>query len=269
MKRWMIGMAMIGAVAGIGAAARAQDSQPQRIESTLVAPVQAGGSVSAVAGGTLQLKVKDEKVTYLGTVTSPASASMREQLKLPKGAGLVVDSVEAKSPAEAAGVKQHDVIEKLNDQLLVNSEQFTALLRSMKSGDEVTLAIIRQGERQSLKAKLAEHENKAGVAEVMLLTPPTGAMNPMAGADGGGRPVIFTYPAVPKAPRTGEQPLTLTGNVVVRDLVGKQNTEWSDGQVRRQNHQSLDQGHEDRRDAAGWPAARRGGSPSQGATGAG
>jgi hypothetical protein len=230
MKRWMIGMTVIGAVAGISGVSRAQDSQPLRVESTQ-APVRAGG-VLAVAGGAAKGTGKTEKVTYLGTVTSPASASMREQLKLPKGAGLVVDSVEAKSPAELAGVKQHDVIEKLNDQLLVNTDQFNALLRSMKSGDEVTLAIVRQGERQSLKAKLAEHEGKVGVADGMLMPPPTGAGNVMMAGGADGRPMLFTYQGVPPAPRAPGQPMTLTGNVIVQDWIGKQNTEWSDGQVR-------------------------------------
>ena len=101
---------------------------------------------------------KMEKVIYLGAVTSSAPAAMREQLKLSPGVGLVVDRVEPDSAAEKSGLKQHDVIEKLDDQMLINPEQLATLLRSKKAGDEVTLAIVRQGERQSIKARLEEKE---------------------------------------------------------------------------------------------------------------
>src|SRR6266536_5454219 len=156
MKHWKIRIAMLGVMAGTFHVVRAQVApQPVPLLQSTRAPAGAGGSV-AVAGRINQAATKMEKVTYLGTVTSAAPAALREQLKLPRGAGLVVDSVEVKSPAEAAGIKQHDVLEKLNDQLLVNSEQLTALLRSMKSGDDVTLAIIHQGEHRAVKAKLGE-----------------------------------------------------------------------------------------------------------------
>jgi hypothetical protein len=221
-------MTVIGAVAGIGGVAGAQESQaPVRIESTLAAPVAAPVPPTPARG-----TAKTAKGTYLGAVTSAASASMREQLKLPKGAGLVVDSVDAKSPAEAAGVKRHDVIEKLNDQLLVNTDQLTALVRCMKVGDEVTLSVIRQGERQTLKAKLGEHEGKAGVADITLTSPVDGGANVFWNKVDG-RPMVFTYQGAPPAPPAVDwQPMTLRGNVIVRDFAGKQNTEWSDGEVR-------------------------------------
>ena len=42
--------------------------------------------------------------------------------------GLVVEFVADKSPATEAGLKPEDVLEKLNDQLLVNSEQLAVLV---------------------------------------------------------------------------------------------------------------------------------------------
>ena len=51
--------------------------------------------------------------------------------------------VERGSPAAEAGLLQNDVLEKLDDQLLVNTAQFTVLVRSKKPGDEVTLSVIR------------------------------------------------------------------------------------------------------------------------------
>jgi hypothetical protein len=228
MKHWKIKLAMLGVMAGTFQVARAQvESQPlpPLIQSTR-APTGAG-SVLNVAGRITKGATKKEKVTYLGTVTSVAPAALREQLKLPRGAGLVVDSVETKSAAEAAGIKQHDVLEKLNDQLLVNTEQFTALLRTMKSGDEVTLAIIHQGERQSVKAKLGEKEIDGGAGEMNLniLTAPDMA----AGVDW----VILNAAQPGMAAWEGPKAMALPGRALtlVRTIEGQQTTDWSDDDV--------------------------------------
>ncbi len=135
--------------------------------------------------------------------------------------------MEAKSPAEAAGIKQHDVLEKLNDQLLVNTEQFTALLRTMKSGDEVTLAIIHQGERQAIKAKLGEKEIDGGAGEMNLniLTAPDMA----AGVDW----VILNAAQPGMAAWEGPKAMALPGRALtlVRTIDGQQTTDWSDDDV--------------------------------------
>ena len=99
-----------------------------------------------------------EKGAWIGISTSPAAPVLRHQLKLPEGTGLVVDFVQPKSPADQAGVKQYDLLQKLDDQLLINSEQFAVLVRTFKAGDEVKLTLFREGKHQTLSVKLAEHE---------------------------------------------------------------------------------------------------------------
>jgi hypothetical protein len=102
--------------------------------------------------------VKKVKAAYLGVVAEPADPALRAQLKLPEGVGLVVRMVAEDSPAAKAGVKVHDVLHKLGDQLLVNEQQFVVLVRLQKPGDEVTLTAIREGETKKISAKLAEKE---------------------------------------------------------------------------------------------------------------
>jgi hypothetical protein len=99
-----------------------------------------------------------EKAAFLGVTTSPVPASLRKQVDLPRGIGLVVEQVEENSPAAAAGLEQYDVISKINDQWLVNSQQFGVLVRMNKPGDEVAITVLRQGKPQVLKAKLVEKE---------------------------------------------------------------------------------------------------------------
>jgi len=98
-------------------------------------------------------KVKTEKGSYIGIATSPLPQVLREQLKLPSGSGLVVDRVEPESPAETAGVKAYDVLQKLDDQVLINPHQFGVLVRQLKPDTEAKLAIIRQTQPQTITVK--------------------------------------------------------------------------------------------------------------------
>ncbi|HEX8913498.1 MAG TPA: PDZ domain-containing protein [Humisphaera sp.] len=99
-----------------------------------------------------------EKGAYLGVATSPPPPALRQQLGLPGGVGLVVDSIADKSPAAEAGVKRFDVIHKLNDQLLVNQQQLAVLVRTFKPGEAVKLTVIREGKPTELSAKLVERD---------------------------------------------------------------------------------------------------------------
>jgi hypothetical protein len=110
------------------------------------------GNVSFYATAPL----KTEKGAFLGLNATPAPAVLREQLKLK--AGLVVAHVEPNSPADVAGLKPLDVVEKLDNQWLINPAQLAGLVRMQKPGDTVTLTILHKGDRQTLKAKLTERE---------------------------------------------------------------------------------------------------------------
>ncbi len=74
---------------------------------------------------------------FLGLATEPA----------PDG-GLRVTKVGSKSPAEVAGVKEGDILRKLNETLLENRKQMQELLAEMGAGDEITLEAERDGKSE-------------------------------------------------------------------------------------------------------------------------
>ena len=96
---------------------------------------------------------------FLGVTTTRVTGTLRSQLKLK--AGLVVDTVEPKSSAETAGLQVHDIVEKFDDQWLINPAQFIGLIRMYKPGETVTLTLLRQGERKKITAKLEERMSYA------------------------------------------------------------------------------------------------------------
>jgi hypothetical protein len=103
-----------------------------------------------------------KRLTYLGVGTSSPPDALTEQLKLTKGLGLLVDSVEPDSPAAAAGLRPFDVLQKLDDQLLVNSEQLTVLIRNHRPGDQVELILLREAQPLRIRATLGERQPGGG-----------------------------------------------------------------------------------------------------------
>ncbi|MBA4387051.1 MAG: hypothetical protein C0404_03660 [Verrucomicrobia bacterium] len=98
-----------------------------------------------------------EKSAYLGVSTAPVDPALADQMGLPNGVGLVVEYVEAESPASKA-LQVHDILRKFNDQILINFEQLAVLVRLQKPGDEVKLTFVRKGKDSEVSVKLAEKD---------------------------------------------------------------------------------------------------------------
>ena len=70
--------------------------------------------------------------------------------------GLRVTKVGSKSPAEEAGIKDGDVLLKLNGTDLKTREQMQDLLKEMSAGDELTLETEHNGKPKTLTFELGE-----------------------------------------------------------------------------------------------------------------
>lgn len=86
----------------------------------------------------------------LGVTLSRASPVLRRQLSLRRGAGLVVDAVTPGSLAARAGFEPHDVVVRLDDQLLVLPEQLDALLEARDDLDPLVCTVLRGGRELAL-----------------------------------------------------------------------------------------------------------------------
>lgn len=135
---------------------------------------------------TLRRAGETEKVAFLGVETSPVGRTLAAQLGLPRDTGLVVTGVADDSPA-AAVLKEHDILTRLDDQILIDSRQLAVLVRSHKEGDEVSLTVYRAGKETKLTAKLAQREMPAaqvfGFATPAMPALPEGMTLPGLGRD--------------------------------------------------------------------------------------
>lgn len=98
-----------------------------------------------------------ETVTFLGVETGPISPTLTAQLGLAEGTGLVVTHVVPDSPA-ASALKEHDILLKLDDQVLIEQRQLSVLVRNHHDGDEIALTYLRGGKQAVAKVKLGKHD---------------------------------------------------------------------------------------------------------------
>ncbi|MBN1674398.1 MAG: PDZ domain-containing protein [Kiritimatiellae bacterium] len=98
-----------------------------------------------------------ELSAYLGVATSPVDEALAQHLDLPRGVGLVLDHVDPESAA-ADKLERHDVLHRLDDQLLVTHQQLAVLVRMHKPGDNVTLHLLRQGKPMTFTVALGGKE---------------------------------------------------------------------------------------------------------------
>jgi hypothetical protein len=83
--------------------------------------------------------------SWLGMEVTKPTPEIAAQLPLANGIGFVVRKVHEQGPAQSAGVREHDVLEKLGDQKLVNEAQLVTLLRLLKPGEQAVFSGYRAG----------------------------------------------------------------------------------------------------------------------------
>jgi serine protease Do len=102
--------------------------------------------------------IKTGKVSrgYLGVSIGKLTDALAKQFKVPDTSGALVDDVTHGGPADKAGLKNGDVIRKLNGQTIESNDQLTSAITDLNPGAEVRLDILRDGQPMTVKVTLAE-----------------------------------------------------------------------------------------------------------------
>ncbi len=95
--------------------------------------------------------------TYIGIgVTNLESQNQSTGLS-----GALVVSVEEGGPADKAGLKENDVITKVNGTLITGTDDLIRMIAAGSEGDVVTLTVYRDGETSVIKVTLAVRRQSA------------------------------------------------------------------------------------------------------------
>jgi Do/DeqQ family serine protease len=146
---------------------------------------EGGGSIGIgfaipinMAKRAMESLMKTGKVTrgYLGVTIGPVTQELAQQFKVPDTSGAFVQDVSKGGPADRAGVKPGDLIRKFNGRNINDASDLLAMVASVDPGSEVTLAILRNGEPLSLKAKLDERAANLGLKASERKAPSEGTL---------------------------------------------------------------------------------------------
>jgi serine protease Do len=93
---------------------------------------------------------------FLGVMIQPVTADLAKAFKLAKAEGALISDVTEDSPAERAGLKEGDVVTKVDDRTVVDSRALQLMIGEMSPARTVRLAVVRDGAERQFSVTLAE-----------------------------------------------------------------------------------------------------------------
>ena len=122
--------------------------------------------------------IKTGKVSrgYLGVNIKPLDEGLAKEFKVPDTSGALVNDVTPGSPADKAGIKNGDVVRKLNGETVESSGQLQAMITNINPGTQVRLDIIRDGQPMTIRVTLGERPADLGVNAGLGRAPSEGTL---------------------------------------------------------------------------------------------
>jgi S1-C subfamily serine protease len=129
---------------------------------------------------------------YLGVDVRDVTEDQIAALKLKETRGAEIVLVDHDAPAGKAGLREHDVILRMNGQTIDGEEQLRRMLRESPPGTPLTLLISRDGQQSTVTTQTANRDEVERQAWEQHLTVPEPL--PPVEIDGS---IYFTAPASP------------------------------------------------------------------------
>ncbi len=102
------------------------------------------------------IKTGQVRHAFLGIRNQTVTPELQQQFGLSRSSGVLVGGTDPGTPAAKAGLKQGDIITKIDDKTVTNDTDLYAILRRHKPGDVATVAFDRNGQEQTVQVTLGE-----------------------------------------------------------------------------------------------------------------
>ncbi|PWE17036.1 protease Do [Marinicauda salina] len=102
---------------------------------------------------------------YLGVAPQPLTADLRDSLGLPRDQqGVLLREVITDTPAAEAGLQRGDVVLEVDGEPVTDDRDLTQRIGAFAPGERVRLRILRDGEEQTVRVRLAERPSQEELA---------------------------------------------------------------------------------------------------------
>ena len=190
------------------------------VNSALISPTGASVGIGLAIPAELAKPVIDSlrrgerpQRGYLGVGLQPLDENIASALGLPKDRGELVRSVVEGQAAARAGIRQGDVILRVNGQDVTPDETVSFLIANTRVGSTVPVDIIREGRRQTVRVTVAQRPTEEQLAQ-QLGTNDDGAPGATP-APGGATSLGLTLQALtPDMARRGNLPAGTNGVII-------------------------------------------------------
>ncbi|MCL2881825.1 MAG: trypsin-like peptidase domain-containing protein [Coriobacteriia bacterium] len=91
---------------------------------------------------------------FLGVSTQTITSDVAQAYNMPVDQGAYVIEISSGSPAASAGLKQGDIITKINGSTITSSDDVFKTVRAQKIGDTISITYYRDNKEQTTTAKL-------------------------------------------------------------------------------------------------------------------
>ena len=102
---------------------------------------------------------------YLGIVPQNVTPAIAKAMGTKEDEGVLVGDVSADGPAHASGIQRGDIILKVNDKTINDSNELRNSISMMKPETSVKLTILRDGSSREMSVKLGELPNQEAKAK--------------------------------------------------------------------------------------------------------
>src|SRR6056297_166208 len=128
---------------------------------------------SSIAQDVVQqlIETGDVERGFIGVSLQGIDDSLARALDLEGTDGAIVTSVEPEAPAEAAGIREGDVILSIDGQTTEDPRQISRAVADIAPGTDVPVTVFRDGERIEVTLTLAEREAAQGEDAPQEMTP--------------------------------------------------------------------------------------------------
>lgn len=147
------------------------------ITSAIVSPSGAYSGNSFAIPVTIVKKVVDDLMEYgtvqraiIGVNITDVTAELAKEHKLPSVNGVMITGISPGGAAEEAGIKENDVIVKVNNRLIASSGELQEEIGRYRPGDKVNITIIRDSKERSYNVTLRNLQGGTGVVDAAVLS---------------------------------------------------------------------------------------------------